>query len=240
MKTWFISDLHLDASRPDLLQLCVDFLDEIKHQADSLYILGDLFEYWLGDDSLDTPISKCFQPVIAKLKELSNTGIPLYFIAGNRDFLISKDFAKQTGCKLLKDETIIDLYGVPTLIMHGDTLCTDDVDYLKLRDLLRSEQWQKDFLNLSIEKRIEQALKLRNASKEKTANKPENILDVNQQAVEFVMKKHNVFQLIHGHTHRMATHHFKLDEQEATRFVLGDWHTHSHFLSVDADTYTLV
>lgn len=240
MKTWFISDLHLDASRPHLLKLCLEFLNEIQHQVDALYILGDLFEYWLGDDSLQSPELEIFLPILSKLKALSDNGVPLYFIAGNRDFLISTDFERKTGCQILEDEVVIDLYGVPTLIMHGDTLCTDDISYLQLRELLRSKQWQKDFLALSIKERIEQALKLRNASKEQTANKSEEILDVNQQAVELIMHKHDVLQLIHGHTHRMATHEFNLNGREAKRIVLGDWYKHSHFLSVDQNSYTLV
>lgn len=240
MKTWFISDLHLDASHPRLLKLCLEFLNEIQHQADALYILGDLFEYWLGDDSLNSPELEVFLPIISKLKALSDKGVPLYFIAGNRDFLLSTGFESKTGCQILEDEVVIDLYGVPTLIMHGDTLCTDDVGYLKLRELLRSEQWQKNFLALSVEERVEQALMLRNASKEQTANKADEILDVNQQAVESTMNKYNVLQLIHGHTHRMATHDFNLSGSKAKRIVLGDWYKNSHFLSVDQNSYVLV
>jgi len=239
MKTWFISDLHLDASRPQIIQLFLDFLDTIKPQADALYILGDLFEYWIGDDALDLPSSKPFIPVISKLQELSDFGIKLYFIAGNRDFLIDKQFADKTGCEILADEKIIDLYGTKTLIMHGDTLCTDDVEYLKLRALIRSEKWQTDFLSLSIEERIKEAQKLRDASKEQTASKPEEIMDVNQQSVEDTMNKWSVTQLIHGHTHRMATHQFVLNKQPVNRIVLGDWYNDLHYLSIDKQSQIL-
>ena len=239
MKTWFISDLHLDPSRPQIIQLFLDFLDDIQPQADALYILGDLFEYWIGDDALQLPSFQAFSPVLKRLKILSNSGVKLYFIAGNRDFLIGKTFTKLTGCKILNDEVVIDLYGMKTLIMHGDTLCTDDTEYLKLRYQLRSATWQKDFLTLSLDKRIEQALELRNASKKQTASKSEEIMDVNQQTVINTMGKWGVTQLIHGHTHRMATHKLTINGQQASRTVLGDWYNKLHYLSIDKQSRIL-
>ena len=239
MKTWFISDLHLDIHRPEIIQLFLEFLEQIKPQADALYILGDLFEYWVGDDMLELPTFKPFSAVISKLNELNQAGVDLYFIAGNRDFLIGDDFAKKTGCQLLPDHYLIQLYGKATLIMHGDTLCTDDIEYQKLRTMLRSENWQKTFLNLSIEERIQQAQELRDTSKKETIAKQAYILDVNQTAVENIMQEHHVTQLIHGHTHRMASHSFLLNKQTAKRIVLGDWHDAAHFLAVDNDRYIL-
>ncbi len=239
MKTWFISDLHLDVNRPEIIQFFLEFLDDIKPQADAVYILGDLFEYWIGDDMLELSIFKPFSSVISKLKSLSDANVKLYFIAGNRDFLIADSFANKTACKLLPDEKVIDLYSVPTLIMHGDTLCTDDVEYLKLREMLRSKAWQDNFLSLPIEERMQQAQALRDSSKKEMKNKAEEILDVNQITVENTMQQQGVLQLIHGHTHRMATHHFQLNKQAAHRIVLGDWYNAPHFLSVDKSGFTL-
>jgi len=238
-KIWFISDLHLDVCRPKMMATFANFLDDIKPQAEALYILGDLFEYWIGDDVLQQD-DHAFLPIIQKLKQLSNAGVKLYFIAGNRDFLIGKQFAHHTACQILDEAAVIDLYGIPTLIMHGDTLCTDDVDYVKFRVMVRSKQWQSRFLNLSILQRIEQAQALRDASKQQTGQKIEGILDVNQVAVINTMKHYKVLQLIHGHTHRMARHTFNIDGKFAKRFVLGDWYDAAHFLSVSPNSYTIV
>ena len=236
-KTWFIADLHLDPCRPAMIHCFLRFVDSIQTQAEALYILGDLFEYWIGDDVLQ--YNQDYSSVTSKLKQLSDYGVAVYFIAGNRDFLIADGFVQQTACQILDENHIIDLYGVPTLIMHGDTLCTDDVDYLQLRSLLRSQVWQSDFLSLSISDRIEQALVLRNASKAQTTQKTETILDVNQQAVMDIMKHYHVLQLIHGHTHRMASHYFDIDGKKAKRFVLGDWYNAPHYLTVSPNNYTM-
>jgi len=238
-KTWFISDLHLDTRHPQMIDAFLDFLDEIKPQAEALYILGDLFEYWIGDDVL-LQKNHAFLPIIRKLKQLSDAKIKLYFIAGNRDFLIGEHFAKHAACHIIDEAKVIDLYGIPTLIMHGDTLCTDDKDYMTFRAMIRSKQWKSDFLNFSISQRIEQAQALRNASKQQMGQKIECILDVNQAAVTQIMKHYNVLQLIHGHTHRMARHTFDIDGKPAKRFVLGDWRDVAHFLSVSPNSYTIV
>jgi UDP-2,3-diacylglucosamine hydrolase len=238
-KTWFISDLHLDTRRPQMIVAFLDFLDDIKPQAEALYILGDLFEYWIGDDVL-LQKDHAFLPIIHKLKQLSDAKVKLYFIAGNRDFLIGEHFAMYTACQIIDEAKVIDLYGIPTLLMHGDTLCTDDKDYIKFRAMIRAKQWKNDFLNLSISQRIEQAQALRDASKQQTGQKIERILDVNQAAVTETMKHYNVLQLIHGHTHRMATHVFDIDGKSAKRFVLGDWYDAVHFLSVSSNSYTIV
>jgi len=230
-KIWFISDLHLDAVRPHITKLFFDFLDRLRQeQAESLYILGDLFEYWIGDDVLDSPEGGLFLPVLDALKQLSDSGTSLYFIHGNRDFLLGDGFCRMTGCEILPEQTTINLLGVPTLIMHGDTLCTDDLEYMKVRPLLRSEKWQKKFLALSIKDRILQAQAMRKQSRETTQSQQEDILDVNQETVEQVMHEAGVSQLIHGHTHRPATHKFSLDGQPAKRIVLGDWYDQSSTL----------
>ncbi|HIO92494.1 MAG TPA: UDP-2,3-diacylglucosamine diphosphatase [Leucothrix mucor] len=230
MKTWFISDLHLDDTRPHITQQFFDFLNKIKDEAEALYILGDLFEAWIGDDILDTPLGASALEVVNHLKKLSDNGTKLYFAHGNRDFLIGDQFIKRIGANLLDEHQVIDLYGTPTLIMHGDTLCTDDIEYQQLRGMLRKPQWQKEFLAKPLQERIEEALKLRQISQEKTKGKQEDILDVNQSKVEKVMRKFGVTQLIHGHTHRPATHDFELDGKQAKRIVLGDWYEQSSYL----------
>ena len=235
MKTWFISDLHLDDSRPHITQEFFDFLTNIKDQAEALYILGDLFEAWIGDDILDTPLGASSLDVVCHLKKLSASGTKIYFAHGNRDFLIGHQFIESIGAIMLEEHSVINLYGTPTLIMHGDTLCTDDIEYQQLRGMLRNPKWQQEFLAKPLQERLEEALKLRKISLEKTKGKQEDILDVNQNKVEEVMREHNVQQLIHGHTHRPASHTFELNKQQATRIVLGDWYEHSSFLIFPLD-----
>lgn len=222
-KTYFISDLHLDASRPDLFTLFYNFIDSIGDSADALYILGDLFEFWIGDDIIDLPEGKLFLPVINKLKSLSDSGTKLYFIQGNRDFLIKQRFIKHIGAKLLPDYQVIDLYGTPTLIMHGDTLCTDDKGYQKMRFIFRLKLVQKLYLLTSPKSRQGKVNKVKQINVKAKQQKDSMIMDVNQNAVEKIMRKTNVLQLIHGHTHRPAIHNFQLDEKPAERIVLGDW-----------------
>jgi UDP-2,3-diacylglucosamine hydrolase len=239
MKTYFIADLHLDDSRPHITQLFLDFLHEIKQDADTLYILGDLFEYWIGDDVLDLPLETCprtiklMQSVVIALKGLTDHGVTLYLVHGNRDFLLGKYFMQAVGAYLLDEHVVIDLYGTPTLIMHGDTLCTDDTEYQQLRSLLRGAQWQQDFLSQSIQMRIKEADNLRQMSQQQTKEKQLAILDVNQQSVEAVMRQFKVLQLIHGHTHRPATHQFMLDGVVAKRIVLADWYQCSSSLVIE-------
>jgi len=217
--TLFVSDLHLDQKRPHIIAAFCRFLESITN-IDALYILGDLFEYWIGDD--DPAIG--LEPVISALQNLSNANVPIYFIHGNRDFLIGEKFSQQTHCKILAEENVIDLYGTPTLIMHGDTLCTDDIAYQNYRAKIRNKWVQKVLLLLSQKQRLKLAEKLRNKSINATQEKHEDIMDVNQQSVEQVMHKHNVSYLIHGHTHRPAVHEFNINEQKYKRIVLGDWY----------------
>jgi len=221
--TYFISDLHLIPSQPQLFTLLHDFLNSIKNEAEALYILGDLFEFWIGDDIIAKDAGKPYLPIIQQLRSLSNSGVKLFFTQGNRDFLAKQDFAVAIGGKLLPDEKVIELYGTPTLLMHGDTLCTDDVSYQRLRRLFRNKIIQKIYLSLSSERRSRIAGNTRKIIKKKTPKKAYNIVDVNQLEVERVMKKEGVQQLIHGHTHRPAIHEFDLNGVSSKRIVLSDW-----------------
>ncbi|PID45843.1 MAG: UDP-2,3-diacylglucosamine diphosphatase [Proteobacteria bacterium] len=231
-RVWFISDLHLDVKRPHIIQAFVQFLEDTKQQADALYILGDLFEYWIGDDIVDSPAGQLVKPLLAALKQVSDSGIELYFTHGNRDFLVGERFSEMTGCILLPEKHTIDLNGTPTLLMHGDTLCTDDVEYLKLRELFYDVERRQQFLSLSFEERVAEANRLREMSRQKMQYKTQDIMDVNQQAVEQAMTEAGVTQLIHGHTHRRAIHEFELNGQRAKRIVLGDWYEQVSSLKV--------
>lgn len=240
MSSWFIADLHLDATRPGAIRLLLDLLEQIEGRADALYILGDLFEYWVGDDALATPDAAVFQLVVSGLRQVRDSGVKLYFQHGNRDFLVGEQFAEATGCTLLPEQQVIDLYGTPTLLLHGDTLCTDDVEYQQVRKLFRNPQWQQQFLALPLAERIRQAEAMRAQSRMSMQGKTEAILDVNQQAVEATLRAAGVTCMIHGHTHRPAVHDFLLDDLRSQRIVLGDWHeAKGSFLRVDADTMTL-
>ena len=224
MTTLFISDLHLDPAQPHVIRLFESFIEEWAARAEALYILGDLFEIWLGDDD-PRPETQYFKDLLKRAAKLSGG---VFFQHGNRDFLFGEQAAEECGCMLLPDSPIIDLYGTPTLLMHGDQLCTDDVKYQEFRALTRSHEWQHEFLAQPFEKRIELARGYRDQSREQTRKKPELILDVNQDAIERAMRKAGVFTLIHGHTHRSNTHRFSLDDREATRVVLGDWDRHAY------------
>ncbi len=167
------------------------------------------------------------------MKQLTDNGLPLYIMQGNRDFLMAEQFSELSGATLIEDPSIIELYGTPTLLMHGDTLCTDDIEYQKFRDMVRNPHFTADFLSKSTEERLAVAAKYREASKTETASKAMDIMDVNQQAVESTMLEHNVIQLIHGHTHRPAIHDFSVDNKEMKRIVLGDWYEHGSVLVCD-------
>jgi UDP-2,3-diacylglucosamine hydrolase len=216
----FISDLHLDGNRPELLRLFQRFMRGRARNADSLYILGDLFEAWIGDDDNNPD----YRAVISELKQYSDSGHQLYVMHGNRDFLMASQFAADTGCKLLDDPAVIDLYGRPTILLHGDSLCTDDKQHMEFRAEVRSKHWQKDFLSKSLAERQSIAREMRRQSMLNKSNKPEAIMDVNPDSVSQVMRKHGVDRMIHGHTHRPAVHTLEIDGQAAERIVLGDWH----------------
>ncbi|MDH5436007.1 MAG: UDP-2,3-diacylglucosamine diphosphatase [Gammaproteobacteria bacterium] len=220
-ETLFISDLHLHSSRPEITRLFLDFLAKQCPRADALYILGDLFEVWLGDD--DNSADNL--TVLSALKNLADLGTPVYVMHGNRDFLMGKTFATNSHCTLLNnDHDIIDLYGTPTLIMHGDTLCTDDIDYLKFRQQVRNPAWQEQMLAMPLAQRAAIAKSIREQNEAAKGDKAYDIMDVNQTAVEEEMLKNNVTHLIHGHTHRPNVHEFTVNGQSMQRIVLGDWY----------------
>ncbi|HET6912598.1 MAG TPA: UDP-2,3-diacylglucosamine diphosphatase [Rhodanobacteraceae bacterium] len=235
MTTLFISDLHLDEARPHIVELFDRFLANEARHADALYILGDLFEAWIGDDD-DAPLPA---RVASGLKALSDSGVPVYFIAGNRDFLLGDDYAQRAGMTILDDGTVVDLYGTPTLLMHGDTLCTDDTAYLAFRKQVRDPAWQRQFLSQPLAARRAFAQQARNASREHTSQTATAIMDVNQRAVEVALRDAHVARMIHGHTHRPAIHDFALDGELAQRIVLGDWYEQGSVLRVDADAIEL-
>jgi UDP-2,3-diacylglucosamine hydrolase len=227
--TLFISDLHLDPVRPEITESFLALLRGEARRAEALYILGDFFEVWVGDDDDDPHYAR----VMAGLKELTAAGVPVHFMHGNRDFLAGEGFLQKTGAVMLPDPTVIDLYGKPALLMHGDTLCTDDVEYQMVRRMLRDPAWQKDYLAKPLTERRAIAAHARAESKTHTAAKAEYIMDVNQREVEALMRKHQVARLIHGHTHRPAVHRFKSDGQDKERVVLGDWYEQSSCLRWD-------
>lgn len=229
MSTLFISDLHLSGERENITQIFIKFLEQRASKADALYILGDLFEVWPGDDMIQPD----YLQSISKMKELSDNGLPLFIMQGNRDFLLAEQFARVSGATLIEDPTIINLYDTPTLLMHGDTLCTDDVDYQKFRIMVRDPRWKTEFFSKPDEERLAMTTKYRKVSKVETAKKTMEIMDVNQQEVETVMLKQNINQLIHGHTHRPAIHDFMVNDTQMKRIVLGDWFEQGSVLECD-------
>ncbi|MFV1993681.1 MAG: UDP-2,3-diacylglucosamine diphosphatase [Acidiferrobacterales bacterium] len=227
MATLFISDLHLSEQRPNIVALFLKFLGSEAREAEALYILGDLFEYWIGDEVGSLPQVK---PVLDGLRGLTDSGVPVYIMHGNRDFLLGEQFASATGCQLINDPVVIKLNDENVLLMHGDTLCTDDKDYIKFRAFVRNPVWQADFLGKSIDERIAIANNYREMSKTAMNDKPAEIMDTNQETVEDTMKEHGVQTLIHGHTHRPNKHEFELAGKQVTRFVLGDWYEQGSML----------
>jgi len=224
----FISDCHLDASRPEITRQLVAFLEQRATRAEQLYILGDLFEVWLGDDD---PVESR-QPVVGALADLARQ-IPVHFMAGNRDFLLGEDFAARVGIRLLAEPRILQLGEHRSLLIHGDTLCTDDYDYQRFRALVRSPQWQAEFLARPLAERREVAARLRSESNEAMAQKSAEIMDVNAAAVDACFRDHAVDTIIHGHTHRPAVHRYAEGRQ---RLVLGDWNPGPSFLAWNADS----
>jgi UDP-2,3-diacylglucosamine hydrolase len=228
--TLFISDLHLDPERPAVTELFLELLARRARTADAIYILGDLFEAWVGDDD-NSPMN---QAVCDALKKCATSGTPVFIMHGNRDFLLGTQFAEASGCTLLDDPALVDLYGTPTLVMHGDLLCTDDREYMAFRTMVRDTEWQRDLLSRSLEERQLMAREMRNRSREQTGGKPESIMDVNKEAVIKIMTEHKVQRLIHGHTHRPATHELVISGEPAQRIVLGDWYEQGSLLECTA------
>jgi UDP-2,3-diacylglucosamine hydrolase len=236
MSTLFIADLHLDDSRPHITSLFEHYLasDEVR-RADALYILGDLVEAWIGDDD-DAELP---QRIARATRAVHDAGVPVYFMVGNRDFLLGDAFAERAGFTLLDDGTVHDLYGTPTLLMHGDALCTDDVAYQAVRRNVRTPEWKAQVLSMSLDARRAFAAKAREDSRAHTGSTQETIMDVNAGAVADAMRAAGVKHLIHGHTHRPAVHHFDLDGQTAERTVLGDWYEQGSAFQIDLKTRKL-
>ena len=230
----FISDLHLSAERPDANEQFFSFLADEASRAQALYVLGDLFEYWAGDDELRDPAGDPLAgEVAATFKALSSGGVRISLMHGNRDFLISGNFCKAAGASLIGDPIVVEINGTRTLLMHGDTLCTDDHDYQAWRRTARSDAWQREFLAKSLADRHSAIGALREKSKEVIAAKPAAIMDVNADAVRDAFRRHNVRRLIHGHTHRPARHDIEVDGARCERWVLPDWYGRGGYLAID-------
>ena len=245
MTTLFVSDLHLDAARPRIVTLFLDFLRNEADQADALYVLGDLFEYWVGDDD---PQAVAID-VAHGLSALARSGVPVSFLRGNRDFLVAADYAARCGMRILPDPCVIDLYGRPTLLLHGDLMCTDDTVYQAFRRQSRDPAWQQAMLAQPLEVRIALAQRARAASiahqqsvrpndGDPDASK-EDITDASQSTIEATIARYGVVTMIHGHTHRPAIHRFTVGEHPRTRIVLGDWYEQGSVLRVDSDGVSL-
>ena len=235
MSTLFVSDLHLDPARPEITALFLRFLQREAASADALYILGDLFEAWVGDDDPSTT----GQQVDDGLRRLADTGVPAFFIHGNRDFLVGQDYAGRAGMRILPDPAVVSLYGEPVLVMHGDLLCTDDHAYQAFRAQTRDPHWQAMFLAQPLAARQAFAAQARQASMSRQQDMIdgdrasfEAVTDVNPQAVEATLARFGVATLVHGHTHRPAMHAVRIGDREGRRIVLGDWYEQGSVLRV--------
>lgn len=229
MTALFISDLHLDAERPEIADQLKVFLKTEAVGADAMYILGDLFESWVGDDDPNPH----YATVKIALRSLVSSGVPVYFMHGNRDFAIGEVFARETGVKILPDPLVVELYGENVLLSHGDAYCTDDVQYQTVRKMTRDPDWLAMMLKKPLQERLAFAAQARAASAAHGGNINEKIADVNQRAIERAMREYNVDTMLHGHTHRPGTHRFTLDGEPASRIVLGDWFEHGSVVRWD-------
>jgi UDP-2,3-diacylglucosamine hydrolase len=228
-QTIFLSDIHLCESRPRIIDAFVSFLSKLTNEVDALYILGDLFEYWIGDDS------RQHENVIKALKKVTNQHIQVFLMHGNRDFLIGSAFEKKTGAVLLNDPILVEIYGKKVLLCHGDTLCTDDIEYQSFRDKIRSESWKNEFLKKSLAERVSIANEFRKESELNKKKKSVKIMDVNLDEVNRTLIQFNYPDfLIHGHTHRPNQHSINLDGHQIQRIVLGDWYEQGSYLILSA------
>ena len=237
MSALFISDLHLTEERPEANERFIAFLEDKARGAEALYILGDFFEYWIGDDDLGEP----FNAVVAGLlKDLTRRGVQVRLMHGNRDFLIGERFCAATGAQLLSDPSIDEIQGVKTLLMHGDTLCTDDTEYQAWRRKARDPAFQASFLAKSVDERRSAVAQMRDKSKEVIREKTAEIMDVNGDAVRQALRRHGVRRLIHGHTHRPGRHALEVDGVRCERWVLPDWYGRGGYVEVDRRGIRLV
>lgn len=232
--TLLLSDLHLDVARPAATRRFIELLSAWRGRVDALYILGDLVEYWLGDDQEIGEL----EPALNAISGFADT-CPVYFMHGNRDFLIGDHFAARYQVTLLEDPTVVDLHGTPTLLMHGDTLCTDDHDYQALRRMVRDPAWQSDFLRKPLSERQAIAQHVRESSKAAMAEKSMEIMDVNQHSVTRAFHAHGVQRMIHGHVHRPAVHASEVDGRQCERIVMGDWYESVSYVICDHNGCTL-
>jgi UDP-2,3-diacylglucosamine hydrolase len=228
----FVSDLHLSAQRPVMVAAFSRLLRTEARTATQLYILGDLFDYWIGDDDLADPLHAA---VAAELTALTASGCESYFMPGNRDFLLGSRFAQAAGLSILPDPTRVELAGRPTLLLHGDTLCLDDIDYLAFRAQVHDPAWQRQFLSQPLEQRRAAALQLRADSASSQQHKSAEIMDVAPRAVEQAFREYRCTRIIHGHTHRPARHEYRVDGELCERWVLADWYQRGSYLRCDAD-----
>jgi len=235
MTSWFISDLHLAPEEARITAGFLEFLQkpQAKHQ---LYILGDFFNYWVGDDIVDPYVEEIKQA----LRDTAKRGVQLFFMHGNRDFLVGQQFCDDINCTLLPDPSLVTLNGESVLLMHGDSLCTKDTEYMNFRAMVRGNDWQEKFLSQSVADRQAFAQKAREESQKGNAMKDMDILDVTSSEVNRLMTEHQVSRMIHGHTHRPNTHEFQHDGAAMQRIVLGDWYTQGWYLKVDKQGYHLV
>ena len=231
MATLFISDLHLEAARPEIGEQFLAFLEGPARAADALYILGDLFESWIGDDDPNP----YYAQMKTALRALSDSGVPVFFMHGNRDFMIGDQFAEETGVTLLADPSPIELHGEKVLLSHGDAMCTDDAEYQQVRAMTRNPEWQAMMMAKSIEERVAFAMAAREQSAARYDSIDEEITDVNQDAVEATIREHGCDILLHGHTHRPAVHPFHVDDRPVHRIVLGDWYEQGSMVEWDKD-----
>jgi len=220
MTTLFISDLHLEVSQPEIGEQFLSFLGGEAREAEALYILGDLFDAWLGDDDPNP----YYGEMKTALRELVDTGVAVSFMHGNRDFMIGEDFANETGVSILADPVVVNLYGEDVLLCHGDALCTDDVHYQQVRAMTRNPEWQAMMIAKSIEERIAFAIQARKESIARGESMSDEIMDVNQNTVVTTLREQGVNTMLHGHTHRPAVHEVDMGDRVATRIVLGDWY----------------
>lgn len=228
-----ISDLHLEDERPDITRTLLKFLQEHEGNCQALYILGDLFEAWIGDDDI-TPLS---EEIAGALADFSNSGSDIYLLHGNRDFLIGEDYAERCGATLIQEPALLKNQGSSFLLLHGDSLCTDDHEYMEFRTMVRNPDWQQDFLAKPLAERREFARQARQQSQAATAGKSMEIMDVNQSAAMELIQGSGQTRIVHGHTHRPAVHQIQLSEpvageKDATRLVLGDWDKKGWFAEI--------